>query len=303
MRPCPTGVSGELRRSTRRASATARTASSHCATDFAGNGACTPDQHRLRSTTTRRRTRAASPSPAARAGGAANDFDLAWVNPDQGVASPIGGAFWRIEGPAGYDTGVKFVAGHEPERARRTSSCRGPGIYSLQRLAARRGRQRGSGFGGSMPLRFDDVPPGVAFDAPTRRATRVPEQIRAADHRRALGPGRRRDPLPAARQPSSGPSCRRSSSAARRPTRPQLVARLPGDLGPGTYVFRADAATAPATPRSTHPPRRRHRDDRAQGRRGGGRGGQAGRAGAAPRPGRRRGSSPSCAGAGAAAPS
>ena len=40
----------------------------------------------------------------------ANDFDLAWVNPDQGVASAIGGASWRIEGPAGYDTGRQVRA-------------------------------------------------------------------------------------------------------------------------------------------------------------------------------------------------
>ena len=28
-----------------------------------------------------------------------NDFDVSWANPDQGPASPIGGALWQIDGP------------------------------------------------------------------------------------------------------------------------------------------------------------------------------------------------------------
>ena len=42
---------------------------------------------------------------------------------------------------------------------------------------------------------------------------------------------------------SSGLSCRRNSSATRQKKR-ELLARLPSDLGPGTYVFRVDAADA-----------------------------------------------------------
>ena len=113
-----------------------------------------------------------------------------------------------------------------------------------------------------MPLRLDDVPPGVAFAAdsgpacPTRSAptspTSTPARPAGEIHYRRLGA----DP---------GPSCRRSSGPAKPPGAAQLVARLPDSLAPGTYVFRADAVDAAGNARLDDAARRRHGDGAAQG--------------------------------------
>ncbi len=96
----------------------------HCVTDFAGNVGCTAAADRPD-----RQQRPGPPARPALAGGDGwrrdNDFDLAWENPDQGPASPIGGASWRVVGPAGFDTGASSppAAG---SRSWRTSRCRTP---------------------------------------------------------------------------------------------------------------------------------------------------------------------------------
>ena len=78
----------------------------------------------------------------------------------------------------------------------------------------------------TVPLRFDDVPPGVAFE-PAERRRRCREQVSADGQRRALRPGRRADRLPAARRRATGSSCRPSSQPRRAPGRPRLVAPMP----------------------------------------------------------------------------
>src|SRR6185436_443496 len=82
----------------------------HCTTDFAGNAGCTPEQPVYIDNNP-----PAHPRNLGLAGGDSwrriNDFDATWQNPDQGSASPIAGAAWRIVGPGGYDTGVRFAAG------------------------------------------------------------------------------------------------------------------------------------------------------------------------------------------------
>ena len=59
-----------------------------------------------------------------------DDFDLCWVDPGQGLASPIGGANWRITGPGGYNSAAKWVPGHKLGSLQNLFVPRA-GIYSL----------------------------------------------------------------------------------------------------------------------------------------------------------------------------
>jgi hypothetical protein len=246
MRPCALANSGSALVDTTRFSDGPHSIH-HCATDFTGNGACTPDR-----TFYIDNNPPAHPRDLALTGGdgwrRTNDFDLSWVNPDQGAASAIGGVSWRIEGPAGYDTGAKFTAGHDLSTLQNVFVPHA-GIYTLNIWLRDEAGNEAPSSAVSMPLRFDDVPPGVAFDAPPAGGE-SPEQIRAqiSDshsspargeiHYRRLG-GEQWTELPAKFQPGEA-----ADSA-------QLTARLPGDLAPGIYVFRADAADAAGNTAST----------------------------------------------------
>ena len=236
MRPCSLGVSGSAPIDTTHFSDGPHSLH-HCVTDFAGLGACTPDQ-----TFYVDNNPPAHPRSLLLAGGEGwrrvNDFDLSWVNPDQGVASAIGGAFRRIEGPAGYDGGAKFVAGRNLSALADLFVPRA-GIYSASVWLRDEADNEAPGSAVSVPLRFDDVSPGVAFEAGPASGE-VPELIRARIVDSHSGPAggeihfRRLDAkqwteLPAKFQ--AGPT---ADSA-------ELIAQLPGDLGPGTYVFRVDA--------------------------------------------------------------
>jgi hypothetical protein len=210
---------------------------SHCATDYAGMTACIPARTILVDNNP-----PAGPVGLILSGGEAwrrtNDFDPSWVNPSQGPASPIGGASWRIEGPAGFSTPAKFTAGHELSSFKDLFVPHA-GVYLLSVwLRDEAGNEKPSS-AVSVPLRFDDVPPSVAFDAPPA-GDAMPEQIRAQITDAHSGPssgeihyrrldGRQWTELPAKLQPGEV-----GDTAF-------LVAHVPGDLGPGTYVFRADA--------------------------------------------------------------
>ncbi len=235
MQPCPTNAGGSADIDTTHFSDGPHRLD-HCEVDFAGNSACVspltvlidnnPPAH-VRNLTL--------------AGGddwrRANDFDFNWDNPDQGQASAIGGARWRITGPAGYDTGVKFSGGHDL-RSLQNLFVPHAGTYQLSVwLRDEAGNEAGQS-AVSAALRFDDVPPGVAFEASESEDT-VPQEIRAeaTDAHSGVAAGEihyrrldsdRWDELPAKVHPGD------SGSA-------ELIARLPSDLGPGTYVFRADA--------------------------------------------------------------
>ncbi len=246
MRPCGLTASGGATLDTTRFSDGPH-GIHHCVTDFAGNVACTPDR-----TFYVDNNPPAHPRNLALGGGEGwrrtNDFDLSWVNPDQGAASAIGGAAWRIEGPAGYDSGVKFTAGHDLGTLQNVFVPHA-GTYALSIWLRDEAGNEAQASAASLPLRFDDVPPGVAFDAPAAGGD-VPEQItaRIADansgpaggeiHLRRLGSDQWVE-LPATFQLGEA-----GDSA-------QLTARLPGDLAPGTYVFRADAVDAAGNRAST----------------------------------------------------
>ena len=239
MQPCPTERVGYYPISTRSYSDGPHTVA-HCATDFAGNVNCLPAQ-----TVQIDNNPPAHPRELALAGGGewrrSNDFDPVWIDPDQGPASPIGGASWRITGPAGYDNGAKFVAGHELTGLQNLFVPRA-GAYSLSVWLRDEAGNESASSAASLPLRFDDVPPGVAFE-PAAAGDAVPETIVATVTDAHSGPAsgeihyRRLD----SQQWSELPAKFQRGEAA---DTASLIARLPSDLGPGTYVFRADAVDA-----------------------------------------------------------
>lgn len=250
MRPCSLGVSGNAPIDTTRFSDGPHSIH-HCVTDFATNFSCTADQTFLIDNNP-----PAHPRDLTLAGGDAwrrsNDFDLSWANPGQAPASPIGGASWRVTGPAGYDSGAKFVPGHELSALQNLFVPRA-GTYSLSVWLRDEAGNEAASSAASLPLRFDDVPPGVAFE-PAAAGDAAALLIRAEISDAHSGPAsgeihyRRLDSQQWTELPAK---FQRGDSAEKA----ELLARLPSDLGPGTYVFRVDAAdtagnTATTTRRS-----------------------------------------------------
>lgn len=245
MRPCPTERVGYYPLSTRSYSDGPHTVG-HCATDFAGNVSCLPPRQVLIDNNP-----PAHPRELALAGGdtwrRVNDFDLTWTNPDQGPASPIGGASWRIAGPAGYDSGAKFVAGRDLSGLKDLFAPHA-GVYTLSVWLRDEAGNESPAATASVPLRFDDIPPGVAFLPAAGDG--VPAQVLAEVTDAHSGPAsgeihyKRLDAqqwteLPAKYKPGASLDTG------------QLIANLPSDLGPGTYVFRADAIDAAGNAAST----------------------------------------------------
>jgi hypothetical protein len=208
-----------------------------CATDFAGNAACSGAHTVLIDNNAPAHVRSA-----ALAGGESwhrvNDFDLGWEDPDQGAASPLAGASWWIVGPGGYDTGAHFSPGRGLTQLQNLTLPHA-GAYSLSIWLRDEAGNESPGNAVTVPLLFDDEAPGVAFEADAGGG--LPDAIRADVE----------DPLSG---PASGeidyrrlgsehwqelPSKLISGAAA---DQAQLAAPLPGSLSPGTYVFRAQAA-------------------------------------------------------------
>jgi hypothetical protein len=215
----------------------------HCVTDFAANVACTPDQ-----VVRVDNNPPAHPRSLSLLGGdgwrRTNDFDVAWQNPDQGQASPIAGASWRIAGPGGYDTGIRFAAGTGLASLQDLSLPRA-GAYVLSAWLRDEAGNEAPASAVSLPLRFDDVPPGVAFEpAGGEGPPRVVARAADADSGPAGGSiaYRRRGEsawkaLPTKFEPG--------------PDGGKLIAQLPPGLTPGTYFFRADATDGAGNVAST----------------------------------------------------
>jgi hypothetical protein len=234
MQPCPPAGSGHLAIDTTRFSDGVHQLR-HCATDFAGNVGCSPNWPIYVDNNP-----PAHPRNLTLAGGEGwrrvDDFDLSWVNPDQGPASPVGGALWRITGTAGYDTGVKLAAGRDLAAIADRAVPR-PGLYSLHLWLRDEAGNDAPSSALEVPLRFDDVPPGVAFAA--GEPADAPVQVSAAVSDEHLGPAsgtisyRRLNAeawteLPTRLEPDSGAG------------KATLLSPVP-ELAPGTYVFRAEA--------------------------------------------------------------
>jgi len=248
MQPCPTGAASEVTVQTTSFSDGPH-ALTRCATDFAGNSACLfptsvlIDNHPP-----------ASPRNLALAGGEgwrhADNFDFSWQNPDQGPASPIGGAYWRVTGPAGYDTGVNLASAHDISSLADRTLPR-PGVYALHIWLRDEAGNADSGSAIEIPMRLDDVPPGLAFEGvPDATTPELPRTVSATVSDAHSGPAggeieyrrlnaERWIELPTKLQPGGEPG-----SAS-------LVATVPDDLEPGTYVFRADATDGAGNTAST----------------------------------------------------
>jgi hypothetical protein len=241
MRPCLTTVSQAHPISTASFSDGPHTLV-HCATDFGANSACTSGRTILIDNNP-----PAHPRAVALAGGEgwrrSNDFDLDWENPDQGPASPIAGASWRLVGSAGYDTGVRFAAGRD-RRSLANLSVPAAGGYSLQLWLRDEAGNEAPTSAVTVPLRLDDVRPSVGFSVDAAE-TQVMADV--ADAHSGPAPGqlfyRRVDGADWIELPTK---LVRGNAA----DRAHLVAQMP-QLGFGTFVFRADATDAAGNTAST----------------------------------------------------
>jgi hypothetical protein len=248
MQPCSTNVSGGAFVDTARFSDGPHSLG-HCAADFAGNVACISPMTVLIDNSP-----PAHPRNLALAGGdgwrRVDNFDFSWSNPDQGPASPIWGAHWRITGPAGYDTGVNFTPGRDISSIGDRTLPR-PGIYSFQIWLRDEAGNANPASAIEMPMRLDDVPPGIAFEAvQDTTASDLPQTVSAEVSDAHSGPAgggiqyrrlnaERWDELPTRLRADGGPGTAR------------LVAEVPGSLDPGTYVFRAEAVDVAGNVTST----------------------------------------------------
>lgn len=237
MRPCPLGAADEVTVQTRNFSDGPH-ALTRCATDFAGNSACL-----FPTTVLIDNNPPAHPRSLALAGGAGwhrvDDFDISWGDPDQGPASPIGGAYWRIVGPSGYDTGVQYAAGRGIAALADRKLPR-PGVYGFRIWLRDEAGNSDAATAIEMPLRLDDVPPAVAFEPVAEQAaSELPHSVSAEVRDEHSGPAggaisyRRIN----AEEWTELPTRLEGAAGAKR-----LVAPVPGDLEPGTYVFRAEAS-------------------------------------------------------------
>ncbi len=217
----------------------------HCAEDFAGNGACT-DTYTVRFDN----SPPAHPHSAAVAGGEGwhrvDDFDVGWGNPDQGPASPIAGVSWRLQGP-GLDTGPQFAAGRG-RTALNDLTVPAAGAYALQLWLRDEAGNESPSAAVTLPLRFDDVPPAVAF-AVEDEAKGIPTQVRAEVADAHSGPAAgtisyRRLGVDAW---TELPTKLQDGGAA---GQARLVAPTP-ELSPGSYVFRAEAVDGAGNRKTT----------------------------------------------------
>jgi hypothetical protein len=241
MRPCSTSISNTHSVETAALSDGPHSVT-HCTIDFAGSHACTGSVQFLVDNNP-----PAHPKAVTIAGGEGwrrtNDFDVSWENPDQGRGSPIAGALWRIAGSKGYDTGTGLAGGRD-RRSLTDLSVPAAGTYSLQLWLRDEAGNDAPSSAVTVPLRFDDVKPQVAF------STEEPgSQVMADVTDEHSGPAsgqllyRRVDAaewteLPTKLVPGNAPG------------KAHLVAPMP-DLGYGTYVFRADAVDGAGNAAST----------------------------------------------------
>jgi hypothetical protein len=248
MQPCSTNVSGGASVDTARFSDGPHRLD-HCATDFAGNVACISPLTVLIDNSP-----PAHPRNLALAGGdgwrRADNFDFSWSNPDQGPASHIWGAYWRITGPAGYDTGVQFAPGQDIAAIADRTLPR-PGVYAFHVWLRDEAGNVNPSSEVEMPMRLDDVPPGVVFDVvPDQTGPELPQTVSARVSDEHSGPAngaieyRRLNAERWIELPTKLQAGEKAGTAS-------LIASVPQNLDPGTYVFSARAADAAGNTAST----------------------------------------------------
>lgn len=236
MQPCPSfAVVGH------RVSTTAFSDGPHvataCVTDFAGNVGCTPAY-----TARIDNNPPGAPRAVALAGGEgwrrSNDFDLSWADPDQGVASPIAGAAWRLTGPGGFDTGARFAGGRN-RAALADLAVPAAGAYTLRLWLRDEAGNEAPANCAEVPLRFDDAAPQVAFAPGSDQAP--PARLEASVADPLAGPAG--GEISYRRAEQKGWTELPTKLVAAGAGTARLLAPLP-QLAPGTYLFRAEAADA-----------------------------------------------------------
>jgi hypothetical protein len=238
MRPCELGVSGSHHVNTGNFSDGSHTLY-HCVVDFAGNRGC--GTHFLLRIDN---NPPAHPRDLTLAGGESwrriDNFDFSWSNPNQGPASPIGGAYWQITGPAGYNTGVKLASGRDISSLSDRTLPR-PGIYRFRVWLRDEAGNSDSSTAIERTMRLDDVPPGIAFEPVTDPTTaELPRIVVAQVSDAHSGPAagqieyRRLNAKSWLELPTKLQAGEKAGTA-------RLLGTVPENLDPGTYVFRADA--------------------------------------------------------------
>jgi hypothetical protein len=241
MQPCQVGVSATHAVATTSFSDGPHEVS-YCNADFAGNVGCGASFRTLIDNNP-----PAHPKAVGLAGGDAwrrtDDFDLSWENPDQEPASPIAGAAWQITGGSGFDTGARFAAGRD-RHSLADLSVPAAGTFSLRLWLRDEAGNEAPSSAVTVPLRFDDLKPDVAFALDTPE-----DQLQATVSDAHSGP-------------ASGQILYRRVDSERwieLPTKlvpggaageAELVAPMP-ELDTGTFLFRADAADAAGNTAST----------------------------------------------------
>ena len=215
---------------------------SHCVEDFAGARACGPDRLLLVDNTA-----PAAPRALALSGGEGwrpeNGFDVSWVNPEQGAASPIAGASYRVTGP-GYDSGVLFSPGRGLNAL---LDLRVPtaGEYALTVWLRDEAGNENPAAASTAGLRFDDRAPEVHF---LGRERGRPELLRASVHDAHSGPAKGTIYFrgPRSRGWVELPTAlRREDTVSGAGRDGELVAHFPSDrVAPGVYRLRAEVSDA-----------------------------------------------------------
>jgi hypothetical protein len=245
MRPCATGAQATHSVATASFSDGPH-ALGACVVDFAGNTGCAPAR-----TVQIDNNPPAHPRAVALAGGErwrrTNDFDLTWTDPDQGPASPVAGAGWRLTGPGGYDSGAQFAPGRD-RAALADLTVPVAGEYTLKLWLRDEAGNEAPAAAVELPLRFDDVAPGVAFGVADLDGG-APEEVSAEVRDADSGPASGALLLKRAGAPAWTELPTKLSPASAR-GEATLTAPLP-ELGPGTYLFRAEASDAAGNTAST----------------------------------------------------
>jgi len=237
MRPCATSASGTQAISTSLISDGPHSLQ-HCAEDFAGNRSCTAPRPIYTDNTA-----PASPRQLGISGAPGwrrvNGFDAGWVNPAQGVASPIGSASYRVTGPDGYDSGVRQAAADGIAALAGLQVPRS-GAYQLVVWLRDAAGNEDPASAAAVPLLFDDVPPTTAFSA--AQDPEQPELVSAAvaDLHSGVAQGRILYRRRGAERWVAMPTERRADGGSQR-----LVAHFPSDkVPPGVYALRAEVEDA-----------------------------------------------------------
>jgi hypothetical protein len=248
MLPCPTGAASEVTVQTTNFSDGPHELT-RCASDFAGNSACLfPVAVRIDNHPP------AHPRNLSLVGGEGwrrvDDFDFSWSNPSQGPASPVAGAHWRITGPAGYDTGVKLASSLGISSLADRVLPR-PGVFTFRIWLRDEAGNADSSSAVELPMRLDDLPPGIAFEpVPDPTGAELPATVcaKVSDEHSGAAKGRisyRRVNSEHWIELASRLGEGEGAGSSR------LVAPVPSSLEPGTYVFRADVEDGAGNTAST----------------------------------------------------